>query len=74
MGDLPRVTEVLRAVGLGPDFSAVPAATLEHARQRGTALHAAIEWHHEGTLDPDSLHPEVRAGFGVDDARALAMA
>lgn len=39
----PRVTEIITAVGLGPDFSAVPAATLAAAQVRGTAVHAGIE-------------------------------
>lgn len=43
---LPRVTEILRAVGLGPDFSGVDDAVLESARSRGTAIHAAIEADH----------------------------
>jgi hypothetical protein len=45
---LPRVTAILEAAGLGPDFSAVPPAVLEAARQRGTAVHAAIEADHYG--------------------------
>lgn len=40
---LPRVTKILADVGLAPDFSHVPHASLEAARPRGTAVHAAIE-------------------------------
>ena len=49
--ELPRVTQILQAVGLGPDYSMVPAATLERARARGTAVHALIEADHYGYLD-----------------------
>ena len=60
---LPRVTQVIQEVGLGPDFSRVPAARLEYSRMRGQALHLAIRYHHEGTLDLESLHPDVKTGF-----------
>lgn len=59
----PRVTQILKDVGLGADFSHVPPARLEYARMRGEALHLAIRYHHEGTLDEASLHPDVRSGF-----------
>ena len=59
----PRVTQILRDVGLGADFSRVPQARLEYARMRGEALHLAIRYHHEGTLDEASLHPDVKPGF-----------
>ena len=63
LGQVPSVTQILSAVGLSEDYSRVPPATLEIARLRGTALHAAIQWHHEGTLNEASLHPEVAPGF-----------
>lgn len=50
---LPHVTEILRAVGLAPDYSRVPPDVLEAARARGTARHAAIEADHYGVLEPD---------------------
>jgi hypothetical protein len=50
-GVLPRVSEILRAVGLAPDFSDIPAAALEAARARGTAIHRLIEGHHYGYVD-----------------------
>lgn len=49
---LPRVSEILRAVGLAPDFSAVPEPVLAAARERGTARHAAIEADHYGYVEP----------------------
>jgi hypothetical protein len=52
MGErLPSVTGILDAVGLGPDLSRVPAAALEAARVRGTAVHRAIEDHAYGLLE-----------------------
>ena len=56
---LPRVHEILNATGLGPDFSGVPAATLEAALWRGTQAHAAIEASFYGYLDESALDPDV---------------
>lgn len=47
---LPRVTEILEAAGLSPDYSGVPPAILDRAAKRGTAVHAAIAEHAAGTL------------------------
>jgi hypothetical protein len=62
-GRLPSVTEILSATGLAADFSFVKPDVLEWARARGTALHRAIEYHAKGTLDVDSLHPEIVGAF-----------
>ena len=58
-GLFPSVTEILQAVGLAPDLSMVKPDVLAWASARGTALHRAIELHTKGTLDYDSLHPEI---------------
>lgn len=58
-GLYPSVTEILEAVGLAPDLSMVKPDVLAWASARGTALHRAIELHTKGTLDVDSLHPEI---------------
>jgi len=58
-GLFPSVTEILQAVGLAPDLSMVKPEVLAWASARGTALHRAIELHEKGTLDVDSLHPEI---------------
>lgn len=58
-GLYPSVTEILADVGLAPDLSAVRPDVLAWASARGTALHRAIELHTKGTLDMDSLHPEI---------------
>lgn len=63
--DYPSVTEILRAVGLGPTYDGVPTAVLEKARLRGQALHAAIQYHAEGSLDDSTIHPEVALGFSA---------
>lgn len=55
----PRVTEILRATGLSPDFSRIDPVTLETARQRGTALHALLEAEHYGFLDDADVTPEL---------------
>ena len=41
--DWPRVTAVLRAVGLAPVFPGVAPSVLEAAQARGTAVHEAVE-------------------------------
>jgi hypothetical protein len=51
----PSVTTILAAVGLGPDYSAVPPAILEVARLRGQAVHEAIEAAHLGYEINDPL-------------------
>ena len=62
-GTLPRVSEILAAAGLGFDPTGIPPARLEYAQLRGTALHRAIQYHHEGVLDEATLHPDIRPGF-----------
>jgi len=56
--DWPRVSTVLRAVGLGPDLSMVPAATLDRAIERGLAVHAHAEALAYGYLDDADVRPE----------------
>lgn len=60
MSELPRVTEILRAVGLGPDLSHVPTEILDGARKRGTAVHEAIEAITYGYFEEDALDVEHR--------------
>jgi hypothetical protein len=60
-----RVTEAIKAAGLGPDYTGVPAEILERARVRGEAIHLAIQLHEEGDLDEASLHPDVRRGLDI---------
>jgi hypothetical protein len=52
---LPSVTETLRAAGL-IDTSHYT----EHARDRGTAVHAAVLYDDQGDLDESTLDPEVK--------------
>ena len=55
----PSVTQIIEAAGLSGDLSAIPPSTLEYARRRGIALHAAAEAHWYG-LDvemPDEYRP-----------------
>lgn len=56
---LPRVTEILTAVGLGGDFSHVSPEVLAAAQKRGTAVHDAIEALSYGYLDEAALDPEI---------------
>lgn len=54
----PRVTEILRYSGV-TDFSAIPAATLEYAQTRGTAVHSACHFLDEEDLDWSTLDPAI---------------
>ena len=56
---LPRVSAILDAVGLGPEFSAVPPEILDAARVRGRAVHNAIEAIVYDFLDESALAPDV---------------
>ena len=60
MADLPRVTHILEAAGLGPDLSGIAPAVLEEARRRGSLVHAAIEAHAYGVLAPSDVTPEIK--------------
>jgi hypothetical protein len=53
---VPSVTQIIRAAGLSDSrwYN-------EHARMRGTAVHTAIQYLNEGTLDESSVIPEVDA-------------
>jgi hypothetical protein len=56
---LPRVSEVLRDVGLDPDYSMVSPALLEAARARGEAVHKAIEAITYGYFDEGDTSAEI---------------
>jgi hypothetical protein len=58
----PSVTEVIPPE-LRPDLSRVPADVLEQARDRGRALHRAIELYERNDLVESSLDPQIRPGF-----------
>jgi len=58
---VPSVTQVLD--GLLTDYSKVPKHILEHAQQRGTAVHKATELYLQDDLDEASLDPEVAPYF-----------
>jgi hypothetical protein len=55
----PSVTEVLQSAGLVRDYRNLD----DRYSLLGTALHETIAWHHAGTLDESSIHPEVKPGF-----------
>jgi len=52
---MPGVTSIIRAAGLMGDTSHYT----EYARERGKAVHAAVEMHEQDDLDPASLHPDI---------------
>lgn len=51
---VPSVTSIIRSV-LGDPFERVAAPVLEHARQRGSAVHKACELDDEGRLDESTV-------------------
>lgn len=53
---VPGVSEVLREMGQAKDWSDVPG----YYRDRGTAVHLAIKYFLEGSLDRDSLDPVIK--------------
>lgn len=55
----PRVTEIIRAVGLGKDFTNVD----PFYRDRGTACHAAIHLYLMGQLDESSIDESYKGHF-----------
>jgi len=57
----PSVTEVLHDVGLTRTYPDTRA--MLGYRQRGSALHKAIELYHRGTLDLDTVHESIRPSF-----------
>jgi hypothetical protein len=58
VSDLPRVTEILAAVNLGPDLSDVPEDVLAFAQQRGRVVHQAIEQMVYACFDPSTFPEE----------------
>ena len=56
---LVSVTKVIRAGGLGPDYSTVPPAVLAAAAARGRAVHAMVHYDCEGTLDENTIDPAI---------------
>lgn len=57
--ELPSVTTIIRDNRLGGDFSRAALDDLERARQLGTAVHMALHYDDEGTLDEGTLDPAV---------------
>jgi len=56
---LPGVTEILTGLGLLTLPPDAPTVRLAAARQRGSAVHLALSFQHEGTLDPASVDPRL---------------
>lgn len=53
------VTQVIRAAGLGEDFSMVSTNVMEAAQQRGRLVHLACQYIDEGKLDLSSVHESI---------------
>lgn len=57
--EVPSVTATIRDNRLGGDFSRVDPAVLDRARQLGSAVHVALHYYDEGTLDTATVDPAV---------------
>lgn len=57
--EVPGVSEIIRATGQSKDWSEVPG----FYRERGEAVHLAIRYYLEGSLDEESLDPVIRPYF-----------
>lgn len=53
------VSEAIQAAGL-KDYSGIETHVLEHARQRGTAVHAACHFFDQNDLDWDTVSDEIK--------------
>lgn len=53
---IPSVTQLLEPL---INYAGVPGAILQHAADRGTAVHLATEFWDDGDLDEESIDPEV---------------
>lgn len=54
---VPSVTQLLKPVGF--DYDSIPRHIVQHASERGTAVHAATEFYDDGDLDEDSVDLEI---------------
>ena len=61
---LPSVTQIISAVGLY-EYDYVSAETLAVAAERGRYVHEMIEMFEEGTLDFDTIDPELEGYFNA---------
>lgn len=72
---LPSVTQIITDGGL-VDYSRIPQAVLEHAKQQGKAIHSMVEMDSQGTLDvaglPEWMGPVYKAWCAFKDASGFA--
>lgn len=68
MPDLPHVTRVLAEAGLGPDLTGIAPDVLEAARRRGSAVHALVDAHGYGALEPGDVEPEFKGYLDAYEA------
>jgi hypothetical protein len=60
---VPSVTTIIRAVGLTRDYDFLPAGRRLQLSTTGRWLGQAIQWHHEGKLDPTSISTAIEPGY-----------
>src|SRR5215831_8697834 len=54
---VPHVTQILKAAGLGVDYSMIDPRVLENARERGEYVDQCCDLDDEGVLELDGVHP-----------------
>ena len=54
------VTQILKDNNLGPDYNSIPPDVLEYARNRGECVNQAVDMYDNGTLDIETLEPEIK--------------
>lgn len=57
---LPRVTTILKACGMTPDFGFMPPERQQYYLDRGSAVHKACELYDSGQLDMDSIDERIK--------------
>ena len=65
LGQIPSVTAILAAVGLGPNYNGVSPAVLERKRLLGSALHWAVHYDALSVLDETSVHPDIQPSLAL---------
>jgi hypothetical protein len=55
---VPSVTQILELAALTVDYSTIPAATLAHARERGSHVDLCCDLYDQDDLDWTTVHPE----------------
>lgn len=70
---VPSVTQIMRSLGIGPDFSQVPPDVLRRAAERGTEVHRLTAMMDRGEFTADTVFDPNYEGYLDGWARFLGM-